>query len=196
MHALTRFLQTLIPSPYALLCLVSTLPLMEAKSGVTLAFTLNLPLYVSVSLCFFASSLLIPVILFSFGKVSTLLQKGKLGKKAERVEREIEERAKKVFKQGENCLSLYVFVALPLPLTGLWSGALVAAVARLSKAKAALALLLGNATQCLITFLVVFLGKEYAEDLFWILNFTSLSVLICTLLIKRRKAKKAGESPA
>jgi uncharacterized membrane protein len=48
-------------------------------------------------------------------------------------------------------LALYIFVALPLPGTGVWTGSAVATLFEMPRGKAALAILLGNATACLIT---------------------------------------------
>jgi uncharacterized membrane protein len=48
-------------------------------------------------------------------------------------------------------LALYIFVALPLPGTGVWTGSAVATLFGMPRGKAALVILLGNATACLIT---------------------------------------------
>lgn len=47
--------------------------------------------------------------------------------------------------------ALYIFVALPLPGTGVWSGSLVATLFEMPRMKSIAAILLGNATACLIT---------------------------------------------
>jgi len=51
-------------------------------------------------------------------------------------------------------IGLYVFVALPLPGTGVWTGSAIATLFEMPRAKSAVAILLGNITACLITTLM------------------------------------------
>lgn len=51
-------------------------------------------------------------------------------------------------------IGLYVFVALPLPGTGVWTGSAIATLFDMPRGKSALAIFLGNATACLITTLM------------------------------------------
>lgn len=55
-------------------------------------------------------------------------------------------------------LGLYLFVALPVPGTGVWMGSAIASLFNMHKGKAALAILLGNATACLITTVAAVMG--------------------------------------
>lgn len=48
-------------------------------------------------------------------------------------------------------IALYVFVALPLPGTGAWTGSAVATLFEMPRGKSFVAILLGNFTACLIT---------------------------------------------
>lgn len=48
-------------------------------------------------------------------------------------------------------IALYIFVALPLPGTGGWTGSLIATLFNLPRGKALLTIVLGNVTACLIT---------------------------------------------
>ena len=48
-------------------------------------------------------------------------------------------------------VALYLFVAVPAPGTGVWMGSAIATLFELPRGKAAVAILLGNATACLIT---------------------------------------------
>ena len=48
-------------------------------------------------------------------------------------------------------IGLYVFVALPLPGTGAWTGSAIATLFEMPRGKSFLAILLGNFTACLIT---------------------------------------------
>ena len=48
-------------------------------------------------------------------------------------------------------LGLYIFVALPLPGTGCWTGSAIATLFEMPRFKSAIAILLGNFTACAIT---------------------------------------------
>jgi len=47
-------------------------------------------------------------------------------------------------------IGLYVFVALPLPGTGVWTGSAIATLFEMPRLKSAVAIFLGNVTACLI----------------------------------------------
>ena len=51
-------------------------------------------------------------------------------------------------------LGLYLFVALPVPGTGVWMGSAIATLFEMPLLKSALTILLGNMTACLITTLI------------------------------------------
>lgn len=55
-------------------------------------------------------------------------------------------------------LGLYIFVAVPLPGTGVWTGSLIATFLKMNKKHAALAIFLGNCTACLIMTVLTYLG--------------------------------------
>ncbi len=56
--------------------------------------------------------------------------------------------AGKVSEEMLELLGLYIFVALPLPGTGCWTGSAIATLFEMPRGKAAVAILLGNATAC------------------------------------------------
>lgn len=51
-------------------------------------------------------------------------------------------------------IALYIFVALPLPGTGGWTGSLIATLFNMPRLKSFITIVLGNATACLITTLM------------------------------------------
>ncbi|MBQ8505846.1 MAG: small multi-drug export protein [Clostridia bacterium] len=51
-------------------------------------------------------------------------------------------------------IGLYIFVALPLPGTGCWTGSAIATLFKMPRLKSAVAIFLGNMTACAITTLV------------------------------------------
>lgn len=59
--------------------------------------------------------------------------------------------AGKVSQDTIELIGLYIFVALPLPGTGCWTGSAIATLFEMPRGKAAIAILLGNMTACAIT---------------------------------------------
>lgn len=59
--------------------------------------------------------------------------------------------SKHLSKDALELVALYIFVALPLPGTGGWTGSLIAALFEMPRLKSFLVIVLGNATACLIT---------------------------------------------
>jgi len=57
-------------------------------------------------------------------------------------------------------VALYIFVALPLPGTGVWTGAAIATLFEMPRVKSAIAILLGNVTACMIMTLMTIGGRS------------------------------------
>ena len=57
----------------------------------------------------------------------------------------------KVSQETIELLGLYIFVALPLPGTGCWTGSAIATLFEMPRFKSAIVILLGNFTACAIT---------------------------------------------
>lgn len=57
----------------------------------------------------------------------------------------------KVSQETIELLGLYIFVALPLPGTGCWTGSAIATLFEMTRLKSAIVILLGNFTACAIT---------------------------------------------
>lgn len=57
----------------------------------------------------------------------------------------------KVSAETIELIGLYIFVALPLPGTGCWTGSAIATLFEMPRWKSAIAILLGNMTACAIT---------------------------------------------
>lgn len=106
--------------------------------------------------------------------------------KAEKIEKTGTE--KSVWKKAAG---VFLFVAIPLPLTGVWTGSAVAAFVDLPAKYALPALILGNFTSGLIiTLLNLFLG-EYASLLLLILFlFILVSVLTVAISFLKRHPKQ------
>ena len=132
---------------YLICALVSMVPLIELRGGVPIAVGMGLPYIQALIVCVIANMLPVPVIYFFARKV---LEWGKdkkyIGKfftycieKGERGGQKLTEKA------GERGLfvALMLFVGIPLPGTGAWTGTLAASFLNMGFKKSVIAVICG-----------------------------------------------------
>lgn len=132
---------------YLLAALVSMVPLIELRGGVPIAIGMGLPYWPSLVVCAVANMLPVPVIYFFARKV---LEWGKdkkyIGKfftfcleKGERGGRKLVEKT----GRGGLFVALMLFVGVPVPGTGAWTGTLAASFLNMGIKSTAAAVSLG-----------------------------------------------------
>ena len=105
--------------------MLSLLPVSEIRGGMLYAGLNDMNMVGAFAISFIANMLPIPVILLFIRKILGWMRTKKgLGKIVDWVMRKAERGSKKLGKY--TYLGLYLFVAIPLPGTGAWTGALVA----------------------------------------------------------------------
>ena len=153
--------------------LLSMVPTFEGRYAVIAALGMKMPVVFSYLLALVCSSLPVPFILLLLRPVLdwfyTLPIKpvrafaAWLERRAQRKHAAMESDGKKGMKgritrrfsaDMAELVALYLFVAIPAPGTGVWMGSAIATLFELPRGKAAVAILLGNATACLITTLM------------------------------------------
>lgn len=121
---------------------ISLLPILELRGGLLAAGALNLSPFVAYPLAIIANLLPIPFILMFLTPIFNWMKHTKLFKGiVEKLEKKAEKNKGK-FEKGE-FIALVLFVGIPLPGTGAWTGALIASVLGMNKKKAMLAITLG-----------------------------------------------------
>lgn len=145
--------------------LLSMVPTFEGRYAVTVALGMGMPPVFSYLLALICSSLPVPVILLLLRPVLDwfyTLPIAPVRKFAAWLERHAAKKREKMNQKNKKGLrgrlsadaaelfALYVFVALPLPGTGVWTGSAVATLFNLPRVKAGAVILLGNVTACLI----------------------------------------------
>ncbi len=107
--------------------LISMFPILELRGGMIAAKLLGVELAKAFVICFAGNILPIPFILLFIRKIFEFLKKFSLTRKlVEKLESSSMRKSEKV-KKGSKW-ALLTFVAVPLPGTGGWTGALVAAL--------------------------------------------------------------------
>ena len=138
-------------SPEIIIFLISLLPILELRGGLIAAAILGVEWYIALPICIIGNVLPIPIVLifirkiFDFIKKTNFLWMGKIVTK-------IDEKAQKKSKGVDTASfwGLFTFVAIPLPGTGAWTGALIANILNISKKKSSITILLGVITAGLI----------------------------------------------
>ena len=132
---------------YLIAFLVSMVPLIELRGGIVYAVGMNLPYFESLIVCVIGNMLPVPIIYFFARKVLIWGADKKYIGKFFRFCLEKGERGgqKLVAKAGRGglFLALLLFVGIPLPGTGAWTGTLAASFLNMGIKSTALAVSLG-----------------------------------------------------
>lgn len=105
--------------------IVSLLPILELRGGLIAAKIMNVPFVRAFILCYIGNMLPIPFILLFIRKIFNWLKRfNKIGSIIIKLEEKSLSKADNVRKY--KLWGLFLFVAIPLPGTGAWTGALIA----------------------------------------------------------------------
>ncbi len=131
--------------------IISMIPILELRGGLLAASPalLNVPILRAIPICIIGNLLPIPFILLLIEKVLDLMEKiPGLCKIARWVRQKADKNKGQIEKFGFWGLAL--FVGIPLPGTGAWTGSLVAALLHMKFSKAIAAILVGIAMATII----------------------------------------------
>ena len=124
------------------LFLISMLPVIELRGGIPVGMAMELPFWQVYLVCVLGNMVPVPFLIkFSKELVSWLAKKRVLGDFFQRLIDKADAKAKSIGRY--ELLGVMLFVALPWPGTGAWTGSLVAALLRLRLFSAILAVLAG-----------------------------------------------------
>ena len=125
-NAIIDFFKSYIPSEL-IIFIISLLPVLELRGGMIAASILGVPWHIAFPICLAGNALPIPFILLFIRKVFDFIKRTNFLWMRKLVEK-LDERAKKKSAKidAASAIGLFTFVAIPLPGTGGWTGALVA----------------------------------------------------------------------
>ena len=105
----------------------SMLPIIELRGAIPVGVLLGMPPIESFLISVVGNLIPIPFVILLGRPIFNWLKKTKLfAGLMEKLEKRIEKKAESVLKAA--ALGLYIFVAIPLPGTGAWTGALIASL--------------------------------------------------------------------
>lgn len=205
--AIINFFDKTLNNDILTIIVIAIIPIIELRGSIPVAIAMGMPVWQAYLWAWLGSSLVCPILLLILRPVLDWMKKTKWFRSlALAVESTFRSKADKVVKESERddpkktkkkMLGVYAFVAVPLPLTGVWSGSAVAAFLNMSFGKALISVLLGNLTAgAIVTLLAYFLADymDYILTGFLIIVLLVLAFYIVMVFVKIRKNKKADKA--
>ncbi|MBR3864733.1 MAG: small multi-drug export protein [Clostridia bacterium] len=210
---LVLFLQEIIKNDKLLVLIISAFPLIELKGAIPIGTKAGIDLWQSALLGYFGSTLVTIPLFFLLIPVFNLLKKIKFLKKLIlKIENVFYNKALKLAedankKRGGDALTeeqsqllakrvlrnaLLAFVAVPFPVTGVWTGTAIAVFLNLDFKTAFPAILIGNLIAGTIITLLTFFFSAYVDLIIYCLLAIAIIMLI-VLIIKIALSKPKQE---
>lgn len=138
---------------YLIIFIISLCPILELRGGLLAASLLNIKPLPAYIICIIGNLLPVPLILWFLDYVFAFLKKHNiLVKFIDFCEKKGNEKKDKIERLG--FLGLVLFVGIPLPGTGAWTGCLIASILRIDKKKSLLATIIGVFMASIIMMLI------------------------------------------
>ena len=137
--------------------MISLIPLIEERGALIFAAATGFPWYKALPICIIANMLPVPLLLLFGMKIVRWLKTTKtFGNFFTRYEEKLNAKSEKVAKYG--FFALTMFVGIPVPGTGAWSGSLVSTILGFEPRKGFVSILLGVIMAGVILTLVLYGG--------------------------------------
>lgn len=204
-EAIVNFFRDLFGNDYLTTFFIALLPIVELRGAVPVAFTMGLSWWQAFGLAYLGSSIVAPILLLLLKPILELLKKVKFFNRfATAIESMFQDKAKSIAERAGKSdsarkeewikiIGVFTFVALPIPLTGVWTGTAVAVFLGVKFWKALSAILLGNFTAGVIMTLLSIFCAEYLNTIlmvFFILVILLLALFIVKVIIRMVKSKR------
>ena len=144
---IVKSLGSLIAIPFmkeVIVFIISMCPILELRGGLIAASLLHMNPVISYIICVIGNIIPIPFILWLVNRILKIMRNSKrkkINKIAKWLDKKVDKHKGQIEKYGY--LGLILFVGIPLPGTGAWTGCLVASVLEMDKKKSFLAAVIG-----------------------------------------------------
>lgn len=212
---LVEFLFGIFKNDYLTVLFISAFPLVELKGAIPVGLKAGLPLIQSAALAYVGSSLVCIPLYFLLLPVFNLLKRiGFIKKVVLKVESFLRAKALKLATNAKNgrmassmsseerekktdglmLFGLFLFVAVPLPLTGVWTGTAIAVFLGIRGYKSFIALFAGNFVAGSLVTLFTFLFKDNVDYVIYALTLIAIIMLIVAIVKIARAPSSSGEN--
>ncbi len=138
-----------------LIFIISLMPILELRGGLIAAALLGLSPLKSYIICMIGNILPVPFILLLINKILSWMRTSThFNRIADWLDKKVEKHKGQIEKFGY--LGVILFVGVPLPGTGAWTGSLIASVLEMNKKKTFLAVCVGVVMASIIMMLFSF----------------------------------------
>ena len=140
--------------------LISMVPIIELRGAIPIAVGAGLPFYIAIPIAVIGNLLPVPLIIMFIKRIFAWIRRQlpKLNSMVDKLEARAQGKSETVQKSA--FWGLVIFVAIPLPGTGAWTGALIAAMLDMRLKKAFPAIVAGVLTAGAIVTIVTALGVD------------------------------------
>jgi len=222
--SITEFFRQALGNDYLTLYVISIIPIIELRGALVFMASMNDVMssfenIVCGMMCCVAGSttVILPILLLTRPLIRKLKQTKSFAKFAKNWESNLQEKAKGAYDENQKSgkvkkklstdakkgIGLFLFVAIPLPMTGAWTGSLVGSILDFKHWKAFLAIFFGNIVAAIILTALGYFLQAYAE--IYLYGFVVLAVALAIglyiskakkreLKIQQEKAKYASIS--
>ncbi len=121
--------------------IISLFPILECRGGLIAASLLGVDYLLALPICIIGNLLPIPFIFLFIEKIFALMKNTWFGKLVDKIEAKAMSKSDKITKYKR--WGLLLFVGIPLPGTGAWTGALIAVLLKLNLKDSVISILLG-----------------------------------------------------
>lgn len=211
---MVEFIKNLIGNDVIATIVMSLVPLIELKGGIVFARGVGLDFFQALGLAYVGSTVVFFPIFFLLVPLLNLLKKVKfIGKVAQKAESYVESKARETLEKQQSKgkkgmserlikqLGVFIFVAIPLPMTGVWMGTAIAVFFSLKFKDAILPVVVGNviagliisllAQLCLALWTIAVL--DYILYVLFALAVVMLALMIVKVLKQKTKTQNAEE---
>ena len=207
---MTDFISQIVGNDAWATIIMSFVPLIELKSGIVFARLAGLDFFLSFLYAYIGSTIVFIPIYFLLRPFLNLIKKVKIfsrialkietyfNSKADKAVKEKSDGKKGLTSLGLKKLGVFIFVAIPIPMTGIWTGTAIAVFLNLKFKDAILPAVLGNFVAGLIISILaeVCISVWSIGVLDYILDglFVLAVILLVVVIIKISKSKPKTEN--
>lgn len=207
-QAIIDFFRELLHNDIATVIVIAMIPIIELRGAIPVAISMGMTAWEAFGWCWLGSVLVSPFLLLLLRPILNWMKRFKPFRAlAHAVESVFRGRAEKVVSadsdfdpsvlERRKMLGVFTFVAIPLPMTGVWTGSAVATFLDLPFWKALLMVMLGNVVAGAIITLLSYFLQAYVDLILGVLLgivVVVLIVYIIMLVLRMRKQKKEASA--
>ena len=205
-ETIVSFFRELIGNDYITVFIVSMIPFVEVRGSIPLAIAMGMNPFAAFGMAFLGSAMWCPIVLLILKPIINWLKKFKVFRAiVEAIEDGFKSKAKGVEDKANQfdpaqierrkMLGLYVFVAFPVPMTGVWTGTAIGAFIDMTFLRVVITVILGDLTACTIMTILSYFCAEYISVILAVVFAIVIVAILYFIIRVVYKAIKKSKQP-